>query len=236
MIQPDKNVFELFKNYLKTKNNIMNILISYNENDYLNAEAHLQNIGLIHIQEVVNDYLKLGVGTLYPAEFSRLFKQPIELIFDKITGGELAISGIKVDKKKAIEIIDKPNGYQIFLDKLSNTMSYLTTQSIAGLYRTVTVENLTTFFVLNESCEVKINDDIKAPLQNSFKKYATSIKAKKLYEFSRAVIDKYNELEICTVIAGRGDSIGGILNDLIETKYGKGIEIRESGILSYNNQ
>jgi hypothetical protein len=122
------------------------------------------------------------------------------------------------------------------LDKLSNTMSYLTTQSIAGIYRTVTVENLTTFFVLNESCEVKINDDIKAPLQNSFKKYATSIKAKKLYEFSRAVIDKYNELEICTVIAGRGDSIGGILNDLIETKYGKGIEIRESGILSYNNQ
>lgn len=212
----------------------MSILIHYDENNYLNDVAALQNIGLTHIQDVVNGYLALDIGKLFPSEFKRLFEAPEELIFDKITGGELAIQGIKVKKKEAMALLERPNGYDGLLQSINSVFGYLKEQRIKCFNTPVSLANLDKIFELNESLEVVVREDYKERMQAAYKKYATSDKAKAMYAFAKSILEKYDELQISQYYRSNGLSLGTVINEFITKETDQAPSIRINEIVKLN--
>lgn len=212
------------------------ILISYDETNYLNEVARLESIASTTLQPFINAYLALGVGTLLPTEFATLFQNPVDFIFNKMTGGVLVISGIPIIKSKALEIIAKPVGYDNFLVLYNTTVNVLGQYKIMNLYTPITPGNIATFYILTIGGQVQFNIAIEGTLQNSFKKYLTSDRAKVLYTFAQAILDSYNTLQINKFTPNEmsGESVGKFINELLITKSPLAIDLRIDGILKFN--
>lgn len=91
-------------------------LIYFNEVGYKNRIAHLEKSAQ-RLQEVVDCYHQLGLPPLKPQELVPLFTDIDSLFFDKMTDGKgLFIAGIRFNKSKALDIIEKPDGWQALID------------------------------------------------------------------------------------------------------------------------
>ena len=103
----------------------MDTLLYFDEAGYEAARDRIEKIGATSIQNIVDQYQTLGIADLQPEELSKLFKTPDDLVFDKITGGQLVIGGAVLNKSKAMEIIEKPQGYDAFIALIKTTMQDL---------------------------------------------------------------------------------------------------------------
>jgi len=214
----------------------MDVLIEYSENTYLKAKSLLQDIAETSVQEIVNDYLELNIGSLGAASFKKLFTGPAEMIFDKMTGGKMEMNGFNLSKQKAIELIEKPKGYDILINKISSTMTGLKSKTIQPINLIVTPENIDTIFTVNESDEVVIVDSILQRIESRCKKYATSETAKKMHLLGQSIIDKCRELGIERIIMNDGDGMGGFIKNLIISEFNKPLELNIPGIMNYNSK
>ncbi len=212
----------------------MDVLISYSENDFLKAKSQIENIAKTYIQDIVNDYLGLNIGSLGASNLQPLFSNPVELIFDKMTAGNLTLNGFKVSKQKAMELIEKPDGYSELLNKISTTMSYFKDRRIdlAGLGLTATT--IDKMFSLIENDVVVVNETLLEAMQARCKKYAKSETAKKMLLFANFVIEKCKELDIERIAISDGNGISGTMKEIINSEFNKPLEINIDGILRYN--
>ncbi len=131
----------------------------------------------------------MGFAPLTVDEYSRLFKEKDELLFDKMTNGEeVSIAGLKVHKHKAIEILQKPQGYQEFMTCYESTLQLLASGNHLG--NRLNASTVIDQFELNEDGKVVIKQSFIEQLEKRVKKFATSEKAKKMYLLADGIIEK----------------------------------------------
>jgi hypothetical protein len=103
-------------------------------------------------------------------------------MIDKITGGiDLMVGPFKMAKEKVLDTIEKPEGYNNFISFL-NELKLKSNVEHCLLHIALTNRQI----VLNPTVINKIKE------QNTF--YATTDKQLKAYEFSKAVLEKSNEI------------------------------------------
>lgn len=110
------------------------------------------------LQKVVDSFNSLKIGSLNTKEFQLLFTDTVEdVLFDKITSGQdLVLNGIKLDKKKALDIIQKPNGYEGFFETLKSVKKGLGHDDLQGHIR-FTRFNAITNYVINDKGNVDVD-------------------------------------------------------------------------------
>lgn len=92
------------------------ILLGYDKQQF---STNIERKGkyLKEYNQILGVYNALSLAAITGAEFKTLVLNPAFLVFDKITGGQdVEIAGLKVNKEKAMEILEKPAGYQNLLD------------------------------------------------------------------------------------------------------------------------
>lgn len=213
----------------------MDTLLYFDEAGYEAARDRIEKIGATSIQNIVDQYQTLGIADLQPEELSKLFKTPDDLVFDKITGGQLVIGGAVLNKSKAMEIIEKPQGYDAFIALIKTTMQDLKDNLLPPGNYPVNEYNVDTYFELDNNLEVSVKSELDTKLQKSFKRYAKSVQAKKMLELAQAIIAKYDELGIKDIIASNSNSIGSIINEVVNrSTYGNTVSLNYQGVLKYN--
>lgn len=212
----------------------MSILVSFDKSHYLNEKKAIEDIASNQLQNVVNEYEKLKLKPLHQSDFINLFKDPVTLIFKKITGGIVILNNVELDQAKANEIIKKPLGYEVFIGLVNFTLDKLKATHRQPGNAPITIENLSKFFELDENLIVKVKPSLILELEGWFKKYAITEKAKRAMEFTKDFIALYKKHEMEKNSIGRGDSVGVMLNELVITKNNGVLSINEEGVLRCN--
>jgi len=209
----------------------MNILLSFNELGYSRAKEALITTGETAIQTVINEYLKLNIAPLETMELATLFKNPVELIFDKITGGQLSLGGIAVDKQKAIDIIQKPKGYSDFIALIGSTVKGLSEKLHQPGNFAITPDNIADYFELDVN-QVKVKESVYIEFKEAFKSYAKSDKAKQSFQFANDVIDAFKKSGL--VFHNDNNSLGSFINELVNSQLGQPMTVNNETILKFN--
>jgi hypothetical protein len=211
------------------------ILISFNEDRYDRAIAHIENIGNTVIQNVVDEYATLGINNLVPEDLSRLFGDTENLIFDKMTGGQVVIQGMETERSKVIDLFKKPNGYDAFIVLVKSTVSDLKDKLIFPLNYPITPSNIDSYFELDGDLNIVFKDSMKEKIEESLKVYAKSNKAKALLAFAQDIIASYEENGIQLLNASNGDGVSGLLKEILNNPFGQGVSLNVDGIVKYNH-
>lgn len=94
-------------------------LLYFDNVNYQTEMGHLE-LSKNKLQGILDCYKTLGLATLTTQEFHQLFQNPDDLLFDKITQAQGSGFGLgRIIKKKALEMLEKPAGYEDFLQKVS---------------------------------------------------------------------------------------------------------------------
>ena len=177
----------------------------------------------------------MGIADLLPEDLKYLFQKPVDLIFDKMTGGQLYIGGVQVNKEKAIEILVKPVGYDTFLALHADTIKQLKGELLyPHKSYPVTPNNIDDYFELDEVLTVSLKQSMKDKIKTSHEYYAKSDQAKKMLAFAQAVIAAYDAQGIKDFTKSNGAGITGIVEEIINNPFGQGLSLNINGVLRYN--
>jgi len=173
----------------------MNELIHFNQDAFKTKKAKYEK-GLGIVQGVIDAYDKLKFPKLAGSDFYRLFIEPEDLMFDKMTEGkEVSIAGLKLNKKKALEILSVPPQFEDLKKCIEvakkELLSTCTSEPVS-----INSNELNKYFELNEKGDAALKAHFINSLEIDFQLFAKSDKAKKILEFVRAVKEKYLELGI----------------------------------------
>ncbi len=211
----------------------MDILIHFNEQAFKN-DVQANTRAVPYLQNLVEVYNALGLEKLKPKEFSRLLLNTEELIFDKLTGGkEVSIAGIKVHKKKALEILQKPDGYEALLIAVNEVLETFKS-GVPGSAIVLNSSSISHRFDVDENANIILKQSYIDELERGHKRYAKSDKAKKLYEFANAIIKTCEDHGVMEMINHNPNGIVGAIRDILEGGGGKPLTIRTQGILNLN--
>ena len=95
-------------------------ILMYTDMDRYNEQIRLKSVHLDKLTEILQAYNAMNIGDITGNEFKRLVQNHASFIFDKMTNGQdVVIGGLKVNKAKAIEILEKPKGYDELQDKIT---------------------------------------------------------------------------------------------------------------------
>lgn len=210
----------------------MDILITYDESAYKNGIAAVQNSCSI-VQEAVDSFKALNVGKLNADELLELFVNPANLVYKKITGGTVKIGELQLQSAKAMELLEKPKGYDSFIAKIDECTTSLKQVRTAGNYP-LAGERIREWFTLAANGKIVFNEERGEAEKSRYKHYAKSEAAKAMYNFAKAIIKKYEECNIKKVKGGQ--SLGALINSLVneESMYRKSLALNEREIMKYN--
>lgn len=210
----------------------MDILISFDESSYKSAMTVVKNSCSI-VQEAVDSFHALNVGKLLADELVELFVNPDKLVYKKITGGAVKIGQLKLQSDKAMELLEKPKGYASFLAKIEECSQILKQVRTYGNYP-IADEKIKEWFALDANGKIVFSEERGDAEKANYKHYAKSEAAKAMYSFAKAVIEKYDDLNIKNVKGGQ--SLGSLINSLIngETMNQQSLTLNESVIKRYN--
>lgn len=171
------------------------------------------------LQTVIDAYDTLELEELQGNDLHRLFNDTDGLLFDKITGGEVSIQGILLDRSKAMDVIAKPEGYQ----ELINAIKYFIEKAKSGWplnNQTLVIypENVSHYFILDGDGLLQFSAKSSTLLNEAGKYYANTTKAKAIYDFVKAVGEKYFELELDILWPKKGnDVIKDVIDEVLQT-------------------
>lgn len=169
------------------------ILIHFDESGYDNKKAEFETIATA-LQQAVTAYNTLGLADLATSDLSNLFLKTEELIFDKMTDGEpVSIAGLQVDKVKAMEILMKPSGYENLLATIESLKASLQNGPYNGIRIQLTKAFIETNYELDEG-NIVFKSSANTALENTFKHYATTPLAKKMYVLAQAILEGIDDL------------------------------------------
>lgn len=213
----------------------MKVLIHFDESAYKKEKQVIENIAANLLQPVVEQYHGLGIEPLMPAELQKLFSTPADLVFDKITGGNLSIGNVAVEKEKAIAMVSKPDGYEKMLQMIDSVWGNLKGERRQPGNAPINSQNIASFFILNDSKEVVLNPAIDEKLKAWYQKFAASEKAVAAFNFSTAFISLCQQHSINKLGAIHKESIGTFINELVNKDSNTGnLSIKAESILRLN--
>lgn len=99
----------------------MSHILMHTDNSKFNDEIKRLSIHLPELTEILGAYNSIGVGKINGPQFQSLVREPASFIFDKMTNGEdVVIGGLKINKAKALDILEKPAGYERMVALIQN--------------------------------------------------------------------------------------------------------------------
>ena len=194
------------------------ILLSFNENAYNAKKEAIEGKLLPPVQGVVDNYNRIEFEEwegstkrpLLPGELSRLFSEPVELIFDKMTRGEtVAILGMKVNKAEAIKILERPAGYDDLLSSIERCIASLR-YDVDNI--TITLSKVADWFELADSNTVTLVKARLDEISEHYKKYAKTDRAKRMLAFANEVAQAAKDCGIEGEIVNNPDGIGKVIS------------------------
>ena len=209
----------------------MSILISYDENAYKICIRDLDSATPV-LQSAVNEFLKLSIGNLKPSEFGAIFSDPVGLVFDKVTGGSLKIGNLSIKKDRAMELIDLPPGYSRFLKNVQDGINFLATKRTPDNY-TIPANEVKKWYVMNDNHEVGMNNETIENHKKCFQKFLHNDAGKKMYEFAKSIVEKYDGLGISDITHKR--SMGDIVASILDRNDATGHTFRIDNLIKYDD-
>lgn len=158
------------------------VLMATNTAKY-NEQIKINSILLPQMNNVLAAYIAMGIGHVTGAEFKALLYAPEENVFDKMTNGEpVTIMGFAIDKAKAMDMMVKPVGYDVFIASVIDFKNKKNWGHYLGLVD-VSVDGLEV--VLSQSV---IDKELEAS-----KIYAEGANQILMYNFAKDILELANE-------------------------------------------
>lgn len=207
------------------------VLVHYNENQYFVQLEAVEDLGTQVLDPIVKRFNAMKIGDLESAELPKLFTALNDLLLDKVTAGKkLMIGDLQVDRSKAIDMIQKPSGFEELaatIELAKNTI----TESGTGVQPNHSI--LSVFELVEGGVIVKKSYSEKLRKENMH--YAQTDAAKAALSFAEAVIKAAKEhdiLEACVPSRELGDAVRRLIKYNSETKT---LHINTQNVLWYNS-
>lgn len=169
-----------------------------------NEQIRLKSVHLSKFTAILAAYNALNIGEITANEFKSLVQNPASFIFDKMTNGQdIVIGGLKVNKAKAIEILEKPNGYEAMKDLIT---SYQNTVPSWNHY-------LSSIDIDAENEEVIIAQTVLDAELEASKVYAKTNNEQKVFQFVQDVIDLAT-----AAFGGKNPDLAELISSTITTR------------------
>lgn len=179
---------------------------------------------LPELNKILEAFTAMNIGVLDFETFKKAIINPEEIVFDMLTKGEpVTIMGFAVDKKKAMEIIVKPIGFDNFLE----TIAAFKSKPNYNYY--LSLVDITENQVILSTKTLEMIDSVSSI-------YAETEKEILVFNFAKAFIDLANTMFGNS--AGTFD-IGKMIYEIIYFKNdacGKAWEISSDKIKQFNNR
>lgn len=209
------------------------IIMGFDEYEYNILRDQYNSVGE-QLQNVIIDYNVLGLPPLTSDEFVKLIEKPQDLVFDKMTNGEpVSIAGLKVDKTKAIEILQKPVGYQMLIDRVESIQRN-------GLFDRQTSNKLVQYKAVKEWFELKegnviIKESADKVLKERFQSFAETDNAKNMLAFATGILALSDSCGVTELLNANPDGIWMVVKHIIKGGEGKPFQIDIKMISRYND-
>lgn len=165
--------------------------------DFVNVRKREMNVWEMvkqEVQEAVNSYNRLGLEPLTNEEFAQLFNDTENLMFDKFTDGKPMLAGMEVDRKKAMELIKKPDGYVQMIKEIADVLEIGKAGKSDGQNRaTISVAKIHGYFELHDGRNVAYAQKLDEKLNNIGKTFARTQQTADVYCFLQDVVKAYYE-------------------------------------------
>jgi hypothetical protein len=144
------------------------------------------------LQEAVNSYNRLGLEPLNNREFERLFTDTESLMFDKFSDGKPMLAGLEVNKRKAMDLINKPAGYAEMMREIADVNELAKRGFMIGnTDARLDTAKLHYYFVLNDGKTVEYGKGLFETINKLGRYYAQTKQTADVYNFLQAVVDAY---------------------------------------------
>ncbi len=161
------------------------------------------------LQDIVDAYNAMNLGKLTTLEMDALFNDPKGFVFDKLTEGkEISIGGLTINRSKALDIMNPPDGFEAFMSALNIAEKQLPAQQIS-------FNNPQQSYQISEDGEVEINDSLKEQIMNRFKSYLHTPRAEQKKSFIDAVIKAFIENDMAKHYLGSQKTVGILVDELL---------------------
>lgn len=186
--------------------NTEKVLIKFNETAFDDKKS-IYDLLCNDVQNVVDTFKGLNVDLL-PTELHNLFCNTDELLFDKLTvGKDITLAGLKVSKAKALEIIEKPLGYNTLITAIKQCLHNFS-QHEGMLHNTkINAQSICDYFILNDEGVIVLNERFIKRLRESYSFYAITERAKNLVAFQNDLIDLIAKHNLTKVALYKEDAI-----------------------------
>lgn len=170
-------------------------------------------------------------------EFVDLFEAKETLLFDKLTKGNgIIVSGVALNKTKALEIIEKPEGWEPLVKMLEalNTIPK-DGHALSHVRSYFTSSTITKYFIVSEDGQtIGYSEAYNSYLEGVGKHYAKSPKAIAMHEFTKEAIHIFREkgLDKSFGIKGEDAMIDVIRNTIHKINWSDGTFVPRTGYLS----
>jgi hypothetical protein len=210
----------------------MNKILFFDESNY-RLQKEQYELYIPKIQMVVDLFNTLNIGKLLSAEFERLVNDPVSLVYDKITNGkEIDIAGIKINKVKAMEIIEKPAEYYPLIDNIKTLISEFSS-GYSNCIQKINVSKIGTYYELNEDGYVIFSKLWDTEIKNRNTKYATSSEACSMVNFSKDVIELIAKHGLTKSFISNPNGVGKVFESIISISRDKNLQMNVDGIQRY---
>jgi|GEM_PF-4193640 len=193
----------------------MSLTLVWQDNNVATTMTALWGQFKTQVQGVLDLYTATGLPALVNAEFSSLFNDTENLIFDKMTGvenglltfgeGESSVS-LPVNRSEAMKLLQKPVGY----DALIAGIDALKERLKSGGYKysvnqrvQLSINNISAGFIIDEGGELQYSTYVAGLIANYGKTFIKTAKAKAVHQFIKDVVQAYYDNGI-DVIRGSG--------------------------------
>ncbi|MBL7869937.1 MAG: hypothetical protein JNM71_18145 [Flavobacterium lindanitolerans] len=211
----------------------MKHLLSFDEQNYIEQKSAYESISL-NIQKCISSFNDLQIGKINTDDLLKLLTDPVGLVYDKITNGEaISIAGLKINKQKAMDIIEKPIGYDLFLSNVKFAVESLRNNENNNI-QAINLNNIGLIYKIDESGNVVLTTKMDEMIKERNKKYATSDVAKKLFEITQKFINEVEKHGLTNVFLSNPNGPGRVLNGVIEISRDNRLTVCIEGIMKYN--
>ncbi|PZP44846.1 MAG: hypothetical protein DI598_14070 [Pseudopedobacter saltans] len=184
-------------------------------------QKFLDNYNKIEVPDLQDPSLKRKLAVLTSDEFAELFRMHETILFDKLTNGEgIIVSGVALNKAKALEIIEKPEGWSMLVDSIEELKSISPNgnplSNLRGFFSFNTIKDM--FIVDSNGSGIDYSEQCNKMIEATGKQYAKSEKAIAMYEFAKEAIALFKEKGLDRTFGIKGaDAMSSVLKDSIAT-------------------
>lgn len=168
------------------------LLINFDEREYNSKIGGLETFIQL-FENAIGVFNSFGIGEFETKDFSDLFLQTENYVFEKIVQGKsLNINGLPISKSKLRDLIEWPKGYLDLTNKI---------QQIDGIFQRRTKEryglqnlkNLLSFFEFNDHDEIVLKQTYYDNYKRECETYVSTEKAKQTYRFAQELLELYGK-------------------------------------------